>query len=315
MIISDKIYGEFEISEPVLVDLINSRALQRLKGIAQFGPPEEFYHQKGFMRYEHSVGVFLLLRKLGASPGEQISGLLHDASHTAFSHVIDTVLGDPSIEDFQDKNHLERLLKSDIKPILEKYGIDIYEIADCESFVLLECNAPNLCADRIDYTLRELAICENIKLAKELANNLMIYDNKIIFKNLGLTRQFADIYLRYNREHWSGFEAVSRYYQLAQILKEAFLKKYLDMKDIWGEDKELIDKIYKSGDVLLITKLEAMRDKETTVRFGILHSKKFRYVDPQILFDDKVQRLSALDKNYADMLNFEKIKANKGMKI
>jgi len=49
-------------------------------------------------RFDHSVGVMLLIRKLGAgsSPAsallkEQVAALLHDVSHTAFSHVIDYV--------------------------------------------------------------------------------------------------------------------------------------------------------------------------------------------------------------------------------
>jgi HD superfamily phosphohydrolase len=33
----------------------------------------------------------LLVRRLGASLEEQIAALLHDVSHTAFSHVIDSV--------------------------------------------------------------------------------------------------------------------------------------------------------------------------------------------------------------------------------
>lgn len=42
-------------------------------------------------RYDHSVGVMLLIRMLGGTLEEQIAGLLHDVSHTAFSHVADYV--------------------------------------------------------------------------------------------------------------------------------------------------------------------------------------------------------------------------------
>lgn len=52
----------------------------------------------------------LLLRKLGASLNEQIAGLLHDASHTAFSHTADWVLGHKETEDYQDIHH-ERILR------------------------------------------------------------------------------------------------------------------------------------------------------------------------------------------------------------
>ena len=102
MKINDLVYGEEEIGEQVLIELINSSAIQRLKEISQFGLPEEYHHRKVFSRYAHSVGVLILLRRLGADLDEQIAGLLHDVSHTAFSHVIDWVL-ENSEENYQDK--------------------------------------------------------------------------------------------------------------------------------------------------------------------------------------------------------------------
>ncbi|PIR66683.1 MAG: hypothetical protein COU51_02665 [Parcubacteria group bacterium CG10_big_fil_rev_8_21_14_0_10_36_14] len=314
MYISDKIYGQWEISEPVLRDLINSHAMQRLKGIAQFGPPEEFYHKKGFSRYEHSIGVFLLLRKLGATLEEQVAGLLHDASHTAFSHVIDTVLGDPSIEDFQDKKHLERLLKSDIKQILEKYEIDIYRIADFEKFGLLERNAPDLCADRIDYTLREIALSD-VDLAKKLVDALCIFHELIIFKNVVSAKQFAMIYLKLNKEHWTGFEAVSRYYQLAGILKKALQKDIIKKDDLWKTDAEVINKLIACNESELMDKLNLMKEKTTSIRFGISHRKKFRYIDPHILVDGSCLPLTQLDTEYGSMLKDEKKLSAEGITI
>jgi len=156
MEISDSLYGNFKISENVLEELVNGKSIQRLKGISQFGIPEGYFHRKNFSRYEHSIGVFLLLRKLNASLEEQIAGLLHDVSHTAFSHVIDWVLGDPTKEDYQDLNHLKIISNSEIPKILKKHSFDYERISQLESFPLLERESPSLCADRVDYSLREI---------------------------------------------------------------------------------------------------------------------------------------------------------------
>ncbi|MCH8317407.1 MAG: hypothetical protein IIA88_02745 [Bacteroidetes bacterium] len=64
MKIIDRIYGEEEITEPILIELIESPALQRLKNISQLGMPQEYNYKKVFSRYEHSVGVLILLRRL-----------------------------------------------------------------------------------------------------------------------------------------------------------------------------------------------------------------------------------------------------------
>jgi HD superfamily phosphohydrolase len=46
MIIQDRTYGATEIESEVILELIRSKSFQRLKGIAQFGIPDEFYHHK-----------------------------------------------------------------------------------------------------------------------------------------------------------------------------------------------------------------------------------------------------------------------------
>lgn len=84
MTVFDKIYGREDIKEPVLQELLKTEPVLRLKGISQFGMPNRYYPFKGFSRYEHSVGVMLLLGRLGASVEEQVAGLLHDVSHLRF---------------------------------------------------------------------------------------------------------------------------------------------------------------------------------------------------------------------------------------
>lgn len=73
--------------------------MQRLKGISQFRIPDKYYFKDNYSRFEHSIGVMVLLGKLGASQEEQIAGLLHDVSHKAFSHVYDWVVVDYSGSD------------------------------------------------------------------------------------------------------------------------------------------------------------------------------------------------------------------------
>ena len=155
MDIQDRIYGKFEINEKVLTELIESPAIQRLKGINQFGMPQRFYPYPGFSRYEHSIGVMLVLRKLKANIEEQVSGLIHDVSHTAFSHLVDWVIGDREKEDHQDKNLQKIVSLSTIPEILQKHNLDSEKVIEIKNYRLLERPTPYLCADRIDYALRE----------------------------------------------------------------------------------------------------------------------------------------------------------------
>jgi HD superfamily phosphohydrolase len=151
MTINDPIYGRFQIEEPVLVALINTKTIQRLKRIDQYGIPPKYYSFPGFSRFDHSIGVMLLLKKLGASLNEQIAGLLHDMSHTAFSHLTDWIWGDRLTEDYQDNIFSDFLKNSkDVTGILENYGIQYELFFNLHDFSLLERKSPDLCADRID---------------------------------------------------------------------------------------------------------------------------------------------------------------------
>lgn len=86
----------------------------------------------------HSVGVMLLIKKLGGSLEEQIVGLLHDVFHTAFSHVIDFVLENKE-EDYHEKIYDSVVKNSEIPTILAKYNLNYEDILlDDTKWTLLE---------------------------------------------------------------------------------------------------------------------------------------------------------------------------------
>ncbi len=304
----DEAYGEEEINEPVLIKLINSKPVQRLKKISQYGIPDEYYHKNNYSRYDHSIGVLILLRKFKAGIKEQIAGLLHDISHTAFSHVIDWAIGDSTKEDFQDNNHLNVLKNSEIPLILKKYGFDYNEISNLDKFSLLEKEAPSLCADRIDYTLRELHK-DGFDIGFFL-ENLMNKDNMIVFKNLESAEKFAYQYLRLQNEHWAGAQAKVRYFILGSILKRAFENKIITIEDtILHADMDIIKKLKESFDNIIIGNLKLLKNRlsiEESGNKGILLKKKFRYIDPEVLFNGEILRVSELSKEYALVLENEK---------
>ncbi len=96
-----------------------------------------------------------LLKKYDASLEEQIAGLLHDVPHTAFSHVVDFVFGTGKHQGYHERFMKQVIYDSEIPSILEEHGIDVEEVLDESNFKLLERGVPDLCADRIDYFLRD----------------------------------------------------------------------------------------------------------------------------------------------------------------
>ena len=182
------IYGTFVIEEPVILDLLASNAMQRLKKINQHGINDVIKPEWAFSRYDHSVGVFILTRMFGGSLEEQVAALLHDVSHTVFSHVGDLVFAAPAEMEadhaYQDDIHEWFVEQTDLAPILHKYGMRHVVSDEAKNrFKRLEQEYPDICADRLDYQLRTAYIVGllNLEEVHEILQHLHFENDKWFF--------------------------------------------------------------------------------------------------------------------------------------
>ena len=240
----DLIHGVVEINEPVIVDLISSPSLQRLKGIDQAGYSQPYFPNTKHTRFEHSLGDYLLLKRYGASLEEQINGLIHDVSHSAFSHCIDYVLdtGSQETHDLQDNIFNEYVMKTEIPSILERYKLDVSYILNEKNFPLQETDLPNLCADRIDYSLRTAIIFKesDYEEVKEILSHLFVSeDKKWVFDNRDFARRYADIFLQMNNKYYSGFPSGIMFLTVGDYLRHALREGYIIEHDLYRTDQEL----------------------------------------------------------------------------
>ena len=310
MKINDCVYGECEIKEEILINLINSKPIQRLKGISQFGLPEEYYHLPCFSRFDHSVGVMILLSKLGASLEEQIAGLLHDVSHTAFSHAIDWVFENSLKEDFQDRTLLEVVKGSEIKEILEEHGFNPEKIVDMGGFSLLEKHAPDLCADRVDYTLREMVVLHNKEDADFILKHLVNFQGNMVFDSLDAAKLFSEHYVDFNKNHWSEENSKVRWNILAEILRIALSEEIISMEDFMKDDSSMINTLLDSGNKKILERFDLLKNgfKLEYVKGdqGMIIRKKFRWVDPFVLVEGVLLQFSEIFDDYRETLEEER---------
>lgn len=99
------LFGEIQIEQTLFQDAILIDSFQRLKFVDQGGPLTYFNYSSSFSRFDHSVGVWALIRLFNGTEEEQLAGLWHDISHTAFSHVADCVFKELS---FKEKSILKK---------------------------------------------------------------------------------------------------------------------------------------------------------------------------------------------------------------
>lgn len=301
----DTIYGKQEITEAVVLDVIASDALQRLKGISQHGITALLGITPPFTRFEHSLGAMLLVRRLGASIEEQIAALLHDVSHTAFSHVIDFVFDDHSGQSYHEEMKEELVARSDIPAILERHGLDWREYMDEARFSLLEQPSPALCADRLDYFLRDLQF---LKLAthEEIQSSLAALetrDGMIVVNHPEIARWLAYTFIEADRASWSNFREVGLYQVTAEAIKAAHQHGLITEADIWGSDQALWQKL-QSADVHAVRELVKLLSPGTRFTWNEAQpvykvTTKVRSIDPPVNDGQLVRPLSELDPDFA----------------
>jgi uncharacterized protein len=306
---TDPLYGNFEINESVLLDLINTSAIQRLQGVLQHGISGLIGITRATTRYEHSMGVMLLVRRLGAGLKDQIAALLHDVSHTAFSHVIDYVFDGHNSQSYHEEQKEAYIARSDLPATLVKYGYNWRDFLNEESFPLLEQPSPALCADRLDYFLRDsrdlgLATDEQIRTVLE---HLVVYNQKIVVDDLPAACWLANTFLDADEASWANFREVGIYELTAQAIKLALKVGVLTDEDIWTTDQaawmKLQTNTYPELEQIIrqISPLTHFVWDEVSPTFRV--STKLRTIDPPVVLDGRLYLLSDLDSDYSHRRN------------
>jgi HD superfamily phosphohydrolase len=310
----DRIYGTWDITEPVIVEIIGSSAFQRLKGVDQAGYFDVYHPGTKHSRFEHSVGCYLLLRKFNASLDEQIAGLIHDLSHCAFSHTADYVFaeGRGADHNYQDDIFEDFVRTTDIPSIIQKYGFDIDHILDEKNFPLQENTLPDICADRIDYSLRGAMIYagKSQEVITDLLSHLRVQERQWVFDSYDAAYSYARIFKMLNDQYYSGKETAAMFGRSARWLQYAVQKKYITHEELFSTDEEVIKKInaHLPDDDHLRQLWRIMNDPH--IICGDMHDPdvyevvvKSRIIDPLFIENNTIKRVSEQNTAWSDVVH------------
>lgn len=311
------IYGDFNITEPVLIELFNHPIMERIKHIHQYGTADYIIKQKKeYTRYEHCVGVWALLKMYGANLEEQIAGLLHDTSHTVFSHVGDVLFEHTSLtSSYQDDIHEWFLKQYHIDELLHKYDIPLSAVIHKSGdHTMLEQDLPNICADRLEYNI-QAGILTNMLAADDIATILkdINYNNgNWFFMNENCAKKFAAVSL-FNTEHVWASPADQIIYQFtAHALKRGLDIGLLTFDDIhFSTDPIVWDKLWISNDPYIVECIENIINYKKLLNNpsqAQQKNKKFRGINPWIYKNNQLQRLTDLDNEFKEEYNHVKTK-------
>jgi HD superfamily phosphohydrolase len=293
----DRVYGRVSIEDAEILELIGCATFERLKGVRQAGPSALAFPFKDVTRYEHSLGVFILLRRLKAPRREQVAGLLHDVSHTAFSHAVDFVFTSTEQDHHE---HLKPLMldRPDITRALAGMGFSPRDFYDDSVYPLLEQPIPLLCADRLDYFLRDGLACDVVKpqFIERIMGCLAVVDHQIVLTDVAVAREATALFATMNRDWWASPVEAFIYNEFADALREGLRSGAIERDDLLTQDVLVLDKLEATGNRKIARKLALIRhlDVESIRRYVPRIVPKERWLDPPVLIKGEVQPISTV---------------------
>ena len=129
--------------------------LQRLKNVGLLCGTDwtplyknRFYYS----RFDHSVGVALIIWHFTHDKAQTISGLLHDVSTPVFSHVSDFRKGD-ALTQTETEGTNENIIRSDrnLDALLAVDGLKVEQVEDYHKYPIADNEIPQLSSDRLEY--------------------------------------------------------------------------------------------------------------------------------------------------------------------
>jgi len=294
----DRVYGEVSVEDPGVLALIARPTFQRLRGIRQAGPSAISYPFKNVTRFEHCLGVFVLLRRLGAEPKEQVAGLLHDISHTAFSHAVDFLV-DSEEQDHHEGLKPEFLKRPDMAAALDGLGYRTEDFFDDRVFPLLERSLPWLCADRLDYFFRDSLACRvtTPEVVTQFLGHLTVVDGTIAFTDASVARLAADRFAEMNRDWWASAGESFIYNEFADALREAFTVGVLTRTDLLADDAHVLACLHSARSPAIEAKLHRISQFRPVMLEGFTPRviPKTRWIDPPVVAGKGYLRLSEIE--------------------
>lgn len=249
MQITDRIYGAVTVEHPLIQRLIASAPLQRLKAISQDGATHFIEPRWDGDRFEHSFGVWYLAHRFDRPLEEQVACLLHDVPHTAFSHVIDFVMGDDN-QEYHDRFLHQVVMRSEIPAICAEFGMDIAKVLDKSSYYLLDNRTPELSFDRWDYFMRDgymlgLAPREVIEL---IIASAKLRDGQFYFEDRRVAALLCTLSMNVCRFGYVSADSHGAWFLLATAIKRGLAIGCIAETDLFTTDAVVLEKIRAAHD-------------------------------------------------------------------
>lgn len=252
----------WEIYHPEMPSLLQDAALtppmRRLTGVGMNCGCEYTnfpFHRNcaPYSRFDHSVGVGLIVWHFTHDPTQAMSGLLHDIATPVFAHVIDFLHGDHMHQESTESATGQFIEQSALLgDVLARYGLSTEAVSDYHHYPIADNDSPKLSTDRLEYTLGN-GVNYGFISAEQAANlyqDLTIGTNEfsepeLAFSHADDALSFAKLSLQCSKVYVSDEDRYAMQ-MLAELLKDAIDGSVLQECDLYRQERDLIKKLETS---------------------------------------------------------------------
>lgn len=284
--IADSILNGISIEDELILELYTAKELRRLARINHLGIVHFLYPMAKHYRFEHSLGVYELTRRLLETLNPDVTkstyravlaaALLHDLGHGPYSHLFEgispkeheeysiEIIRDPSTDVYKAFEKFEPEAREQVVQILE----GTHPIKWCNQVVSSEVDM-----DRLDYLLRDSqstgAAYGQIDW-RWLIKNAIIIDDQLAFKESALTVVESMLLGRYHMNiavYWNPKNVAN------QVIFKGWFKRMQWLKEN-GKLKGTYKFLEKVMNNEIMTVNEFLNVDDSIVNSGMLYSKE-----------------------------------------
>ena len=237
-VLRDPVHGYIHVELKVIWDVLNSAWFQRLRRIRQLGGAVVVYHCAEHTRFEHSLGVYEIVRRMVTEVPDlnrelnekekvtvMLAGMLHDIGHGPYSHAFEGITNTShevyTCRIIEENTEITKILENAC-PGLAK---DVADVIRHESTnpILSQLISSQLDADRFDYLIRD-AYFTGTKYGEfdmeRILRTMRVENGRVVVKESGVYAVENYIMARYHMYWQVYYHPVARSYEC--ILHMAF---------------------------------------------------------------------------------------------
>ena len=235
--------------------LAETPELRRLKEVGmncgcEYTAFPRFRRLRPYSRFDHSMGVGLIVWHFTHDPAQAIAGALHDVATPVFAHVVDFLRGDHLRQEATEERTEDIIARSpDIQTVLNSLGLSTADVADYHRYPIADNDTPRLSADRLEYTLGNLVNYGFLTAGRAACfyRDLTISGNEdglpeLTFQTPETASAFTESALQTARIYVADEDRFAMQV-LAELLRLALERGVLSEADLYGTEPAVIQKL------------------------------------------------------------------------